>query len=155
MPTNLTKPSSLAGVGVRATRAGSWPNVSVSGFVLQPNSSSPRRSDNAVQKIWRPEPEADVNARSTNSSALLRFLSKRATDRPRLAPRTSACARSRLPVTNTTAGRFSFRTLCEMSRFGYPDCEHPRDPQSTEVNGQEYIRLTCGPHSYSTSNPRK
>jgi hypothetical protein len=25
-----------------------------------------------------------------------------------------------------------------MSRFGYPDCEHPRDPQSTEVNGQEY-----------------
>jgi hypothetical protein len=45
---------------------------------------------------------------------------------------------SRLPVANTTAGRFSFRTLCEMSRFGYPDCEHPRDPQSTEVNGQEY-----------------
>ena len=58
--TNLRKPSSLAGLQVRATRAGSWPNVPVSGFAAPQNSSAPRRSDNAVQKIYRPEPEADV-----------------------------------------------------------------------------------------------
>ena len=46
-----TQESQAAGLQVRATRAGSWPNVSVSSFAAQPNSTPPRRSDNAVQKI--------------------------------------------------------------------------------------------------------
>src|SRR5262249_25211441 len=51
VPTNLRRPSSLAGLQVRATRASSWPNVSVSGFAAQLNSSPLRCSDDAIQKI--------------------------------------------------------------------------------------------------------
>src|SRR5262249_900738 len=50
-PTNLGKVNSLAGLQQRATRAGSWPNDLSLSFAAPSNSSPPRRSDNAVQKI--------------------------------------------------------------------------------------------------------
>jgi hypothetical protein len=57
----LKKANSLAGLQMQATKAGSWPNVSVSGFAAQLNSSPPRRPDNAVDRNQKPMSNARRN----------------------------------------------------------------------------------------------
>jgi hypothetical protein len=115
MLTNLGKPSSsLAGLQQRVTKAGSWPNVSSSGFAAPPNSSPPRRSDNAVQKIS--EPKAMSNARrNINPDRVLR-LSRRPARRARGQPQTRGRSQRAFPC-RAAGTRISFRLQLPMIRL--------------------------------------
>jgi hypothetical protein len=139
---------------VRPTRAGSWPNVPVSGFAAQQNSSAPRRSDNAVQKILptgtgarcRMTPSSRVLGRgrrrawsvageqteNTATTLAKRRRNGRACGREYLCSAICACWVIRLGRVAHTATRGSVQAMARSPGGGNPDQSARRGKSSTQ-----------------------